>query len=561
MWLVTAPFGSQDPNSKETRILKTGTTVSLGRKHELPLRIPIPKVSNHVFDLMVAKFSEDNIADSSTRPKIEIINKLTNGKSIRIARNGTIMACDAGCTVQIFDRDELQIANGVFVVFSWQNICCYIKDGLGNPAVSTEGCKEFGIHIVMQTDPRTTHHLTPTYDCTAEMADSLLLSCQFVKPQWLTELFRLANSQVNQAFIQPKTSNFRPSFAGSVPPALKVQALWEPSEERMKIFKDIAFLCIGDKGLGFSQSFRKMLVTGDGFVDNFNGHEGKAKWARLLSRHAAKSMRRWVAVADPSALAALGDQWKSLVDALHEHERTFVTPGEVITAVIKINLATFFRSPNDSVEVENPAEPPAEEPELQRALTRLVNGIDDPLMLIDAAEALATATSAAPLTPAAPRTGKLKHRTGTFVESQIWKTGARERTTTRTVSIQSRTTYKKFIKSTNVSRHNKIELVRDKPTDGDIDNPALPRSYLTAKMRKTTVSTRTTMTMRTTTTTTRTRTRTTTPTTTTITKTTTTTTTTKKTKKTTVALMPFKPFSLRMSRPFSLRMSGPFSPH
>ncbi|KAJ7585103.1 proline-rich protein [Mycena floridula] len=494
MWLVTAPFESQDANYKETRILKTGTTVSLGRKHELLLRIPIPKVSNHVFDLTVAEFSEDDITDSSTRPKIEIANKLKNEKIIRITRNGTMVPCNAGCTVQIFDGDEVQIANGVFVVFSWQNICCYIENGLANPAVSTEGCQEFGIHVVMESDPRTTHHLTSTYECTAAMADSLLLSCQFVKPQWLTELFRLANSEVNKAFILPETSNYRPSFAATVPLALKVQALWEPSEERMKMFKEVSFLCIGDKGgRGFTQSFKKMLATGDGFVDNFNGHEGKAKWARLLSRHAAKTMRKWVAVADPSPLTAvLGEQWENLVEVLHEHERIYVTPEEVITAVIKINLAPFFRSPNDSVEVDNAApsspapapsepqsslptripntfpeeasapppteeqpaptrkllrravsrqpsqepekaaEPPAEEPRPRRALTRRVNagvplltGIDDPSMLIDAA-ALATAMSAAPPTPAAPRTGKLKRRAGTAVsndfESQLLST-------------------------------------------------------------------------------------------------------------------------------------------
>ncbi|KAJ7585098.1 hypothetical protein C8J56DRAFT_1166276 [Mycena floridula] len=392
-----------------------------------------------------------------------------------ITRNGTVLPCNAGCTVQIFDGDEVQIANGVFVVFSWQNICCYIENGLANPAVSTEGCQEFGIHVVMQTDPRTTHHLASTYNCTAEMADSLLLSCQFVKPQWLTELFRLANSEINKAFFLPETSNFRPSFAATVPLALKVQALWEPSEERMKMFKEISFLCIGDKGgRGFTRSFKKMLVTGDGFVDNFNGHEGKAKWARLLSRHAAKTMRKWVAVADPSPLTAvLGEQWENLVEVLHEHERIYVTPEEVITAVIKINLAPFFRSPNDSVEVDNAApsspapapsepqsslptripntfpeeasapppteeqpaptrkllrravsrqpsqepekaaEPPAEEPRPRRALTRRVNaGV--PLL------------TAAPPTPTAPRTGKLKRRAGTAVsndfESQLLST-------------------------------------------------------------------------------------------------------------------------------------------
>lgn len=82
------------------------------------------------------------------------------------------------------------------------------------------------------------------------------------------------------------------------------------------MFKDIRFLCVGEKAREIDGDLRTVINRGDGAIETFNVHDGRAKWHKALSRGKAKGGKRVVAVADKVTMTvAVGkEEWKELVE-------------------------------------------------------------------------------------------------------------------------------------------------------------------------------------------------------------------------------------------------------
>jgi hypothetical protein len=185
---------------------------------------------------------------------------------------------------------------------------------------------ESGINVVLTPSPYVTHHLTPNYAATPTFAVSLLSACQFVKPDWITEVIRLGTLPRNndpsdgisleQTFTLPLTSKYRPSFASTLHPAQKAFNVWEPNEERLNMFSKFRFLWVDEKARDLDGNFKDVIERGGGSFEMFDVHGGKAKLHRALTRGQAKEGKKQVVIGKENSMqAAIGkDGWKELVN-------------------------------------------------------------------------------------------------------------------------------------------------------------------------------------------------------------------------------------------------------
>ena len=111
-----------------------------------------------------------------------------------------------------------------------------------------------GIHIVPTLHPNVTHHLTAKYNVTAPIATSLIAVATLVKPEWHSVVLNAGSaeegelSSLEEHFVLPPTSKFRPSVQSSLPSRLKKYNLWEPDEECVGMFSGGRFIFVGEKG-------------------------------------------------------------------------------------------------------------------------------------------------------------------------------------------------------------------------------------------------------------------------------------------------------------------------
>lgn len=132
-----------------------------------------------------------------------------------------------------------------------------------------------------------------------------------MKPEWLQEVLRLGDSPspgtlspFEENFNLPSATKYRPGFASTLDPPQKVYNIWEPNEERLHIFKDYRFLCVGEKARPAPLDLRQMLERGDGTYESFDVHLGVDKFRRAVTRGRAKQGKKLVLVGDEGLLAA-----------------------------------------------------------------------------------------------------------------------------------------------------------------------------------------------------------------------------------------------------------------
>lgn len=221
-------------------------------------------------------------------------------------------------------------------------MCCYSAVGRGKLAVSPETCATFGecalhlivllclclhlgIHFTLLPHSDVTHHLTPSYAATASLATSLVLNRELVKPEWLTEVIRLAKD-TEISYVPPQPSKFRPGFAPSLPKNQRDPRIWDANEERLAMFKNYRFICVTDNSREIDRDLRSLLDESKAEVDTFNARDGKAKWRKALSRASAKQGKKLIAVADTVTMSiAVGKhEWKELTDELNLCVSSFV---------------------------------------------------------------------------------------------------------------------------------------------------------------------------------------------------------------------------------------------
>lgn len=156
-----------------------------------------------------------------------------------------------------------------------------------------------GIHLLLThaTSTNITHHIAASCSSSVPMATSLILNCDFVKPEWLRELIRLCNESSNPSapsFTLPSTPKYSPSFDTSLEPAHKNSKTWLRNEDRSHLFKDLRFICVLHKDKPLDTDLRSLIEIGKGQVESFNIRDGKAKFRKVLSRGSAKTGKQLV---------------------------------------------------------------------------------------------------------------------------------------------------------------------------------------------------------------------------------------------------------------------------
>lgn len=151
-----------------------------------------------------------------------------------------------------------------------------------------------GISLVTSPNALVTHHLTPKYELTVSLATSLLSATQLVKSEWLQEFIHIGttpddnhpfkSTPLEQSFILPLESKYRPIFSPSLVPSLKSFKYWESNEERLHLLKGYRFVLLSDAEGQVDEDTRELIKRGDGEYECFPLTNGEAKWRQLLAK-------------------------------------------------------------------------------------------------------------------------------------------------------------------------------------------------------------------------------------------------------------------------------------
>lgn len=167
----------------------------------------------------------------------------------------------------------------------------------------------------------------PHYVADLSTAASLLSLACLVKPEWLQEILRLGSTpastdgavgtQLEHAFALPSESAYRPTFSPSLLPKQKTFAVWSLNEARLNMFATCRFLCIREKATAADTLLGEAVHRGAGNLENFDVHQGTARFRQALRRGFSKAAGKgMVVVADADAMqAAAGrEMWEEYVN-------------------------------------------------------------------------------------------------------------------------------------------------------------------------------------------------------------------------------------------------------
>lgn len=187
-----------------------------------------------------------------------------------------------------------------------------------------------GIHVVPTLHPEVTHHLTPTYALTPDLATSLISSATLVKPEWLNTVLTSAQaeagelSSLEENFVLPPTSKFRPTFSPSLPSRLKKYDAWEPNEERLKMFTNHRFVFVGERGAEAPGVFKELVKRGEGDYECYPADGGRDGFRKVLSKARARGAVVVLVAAQGGIVAAVGkDGWTEFVEEARKSVSAF----------------------------------------------------------------------------------------------------------------------------------------------------------------------------------------------------------------------------------------------
>jgi len=154
---------------------------------------------------------------------------------------------------------------------------------------------------------------------------SLLSAAHIVKPEWLSELITLSTLDPREStralentFVLPPESKFRPGFAAALPPTYKTFKTWEPNEARLNMLKGYRFVFVGEKRLEIPAGYRDLVKRGGAEYESFTISTGVVRWRKALLRAkllAEEKNGKVFPVADMDAmeLATGAEEWKEFV--------------------------------------------------------------------------------------------------------------------------------------------------------------------------------------------------------------------------------------------------------
>lgn len=172
-----------------------------------------------------------------------------------------------------------------------------------------------------------THHITSKYEFTPSLATSLLSAAQLVKVEWLQEYIRLGTTSdesnpfqltaLEQTFVPPQETKYRPTFAPTLPPPLRSFKFWEPSEERLNFLNDYRFVLLANKDGELDSDTRGLVLRGGAEYDGFCMASGHSKWRQMLAKAKRKKEEagiKVVIISNQRVIPIVGaDKWQEMV--------------------------------------------------------------------------------------------------------------------------------------------------------------------------------------------------------------------------------------------------------
>ncbi|KAF8175759.1 proline-rich protein [Pholiota molesta] len=362
MWVISAPFDAEAPKGEDGRLdflksklLKPNTSYILGRK-ERALVINNKRISQDHCEFVVGDHTIDDMSDPSTKPVLEVVNIYKKERRLTVKRAGRKIKVEAFQKLQLHHEDVVEPVQGLELKIEWKPICVYSPVARGKGSIPADACAALGIKLMYTQHANTTHHLISHYVANLSTATSLLSLTRFVKPEWLQEVIRLGSIPVNdkdadgisleQHFILPSESKYRPAFSPSLLPSHKKFGVWEANEARVNFFSSCRFVCLREKIRESDSELQEAIRRGEGAFENFDIHSGVTKFHRTLTRGHAKEGKKVVVVADADLMqAAVGEQsWREYISEAKSFNLEILPPSQVVQAVLEANIDLLFPS-------------------------------------------------------------------------------------------------------------------------------------------------------------------------------------------------------------------------
>ncbi|KAI6001982.1 hypothetical protein EDD15DRAFT_1570200 [Pisolithus albus] len=370
MWLISGPFDDEAGNvaTTKTKLLVAGKKYNLGRK-DRQLVVNNKKISRDHCDFTVGPYAEESLDDPCFVPRLEIYN--AKEKAMSIDRGGEPLIVDPLSPYELQSGDTINIVVGIAVKVEWKRITCFLPPARNLPSIPRQDCASLGISVVSTTHALVTHHITPKYEFTVPLATSLLSAVQLVKVEWLQECIRLGTTEddtnpfkstpLEQAFVLPLESKFRPAFSPGLPSTYKTFKFWEPNEERLNFLNGYRFVLLANKNGEVDGDTRELCLRGGGEYDGFPLTSGHAKWRQMLAKAKRKKEEvgiNVVIVTDDRAIqATVGPtKWQEMATDAQTMSVPIVTVETLLNAVISINVSVLLSTSNPH-QLENSSPP------------------------------------------------------------------------------------------------------------------------------------------------------------------------------------------------------------
>ncbi|KAI0925246.1 hypothetical protein AcV7_005531 [Taiwanofungus camphoratus] len=269
---------------------------------------------------------------------VEVFGDLKTGRHLKRRSREEKYILFPGQGFEVEDGDILEVISGIPVTIRWQKVCCCYPPSRG-------------ISVVYSPLPDVTHHVTPTYVLSPDIATSLVNLAHLVKPSWLEEISRLADPTLGSAslehtFALPLESKHRPAFSSSLPVALKAFAKWERNEARVGIFRGYRFIFVVEGGREVQETMRELVRRGEGDYECFPVEGGRSAWHKVLAKGKGKGSTLVLIANEEAMTIAVGkDHWRDLVDEAGSFGLLPLPFEKVIESVVLTDVSYINPSP------------------------------------------------------------------------------------------------------------------------------------------------------------------------------------------------------------------------
>ncbi|KAI5999737.1 hypothetical protein EDC04DRAFT_2974786 [Pisolithus marmoratus] len=241
---------------------------------------------------LVRSLAQKRQEDPCFVPRLEIYN--AKEKAMSIDRGGDPFIVDPLSPYELRSGDTVNIVAGIAIQVEWKRIACFLPPARNLPSIPRQDCASIGAPSVFIAV--TDHIHRYRYKRGNEDARSGDASCYFqlVKTEWLQECVRLGtveddtdsfkSTPLEQAFVLPLESKYRPTFSPGLSLAFKSFKFWEPNEERLNFLSGYRFVLLANENSEVDDDTRELCLRGGGEYDGFPLTSGHAKWRQMLAK-------------------------------------------------------------------------------------------------------------------------------------------------------------------------------------------------------------------------------------------------------------------------------------